>query len=334
MLDPFTYGRLIGRKAAEPSPQDGVLREADEKEDCRGGAKCSISLSDDEVMVAGLDFVGFEGRQANVSKKSNMDRFRDFYGIGPAAASKVLNDIQQIEGKRTRVELQSFFLTLYYLKAYQTETVMSGWWKLNEKTIRAYVWKTLSLVHRLKEKKVLFGKFEKDPIFIISVDGVHCRTYEARKKPTADVYSHKSHGPAVSYELGIAVFENRLVWINGPFDASVHDVTIFRNVDDPENSLKHKIPEGKKAIVDKAYCGEKNNKAAPPSEYDSKELRTFKNRVRARHENFNARLKAFKILSTTFRITQNRKEKHKVVFESVCILCQYDLENGHPLWEV
>ena len=154
MLDPFTYGRLIGRKAAEPTSQDGVLREADETEDCRGGAKCSISLSDDEVMVPGLDFVGFEGRQANVSKKSNMDRFRDFYGIGPAAASKVLNDIQQIEGKRTRVKLQSFFLTLYYLKAYQTETVMLGWWKLNEKTIRAYVWKTLSLVHRLKEKKV------------------------------------------------------------------------------------------------------------------------------------------------------------------------------------
>jgi hypothetical protein len=75
----------------------------------------------------------------------------------------------------------------------------------------------------------VFGDFKYDAIFLISVDGVHCRTYEARKKPTASIYSHKYQGPALSYELGISVFEDRLVWINGPFDASTHDITMFRN---------------------------------------------------------------------------------------------------------
>ncbi|KAG7344518.1 hypothetical protein IV203_022526 [Nitzschia inconspicua] len=77
-----------------------------------------------------------------------------------------------------RVDIHSFFISLYYLKAYQTETVMSGWWKLQEKTIRERVWKTLENMHRLKSKKVVFGEFKNDPIFVISVDGVHCADFE------------------------------------------------------------------------------------------------------------------------------------------------------------
>ena len=78
--------------------------------------------------------------------------------------------------------------------------------------------------------QVVLGNFERDDVvFLISVDGVHCKTYEARKCPTAKVYSHKSKGPALAYELALSVYENRLVWINGPFDASVHDITMFRN---------------------------------------------------------------------------------------------------------
>jgi hypothetical protein len=153
---------------------------------------------------------------------------------------------------------------------------------MSQFSIRGHVWKSPHSIHRLREKKVVFGEFINDPIFLISVDEVHCRTYEARKNPSAKVYSHKTHGPAVSYERGIAVFESRLVWINGPLGASVHDVTMFRNPDDPLNGLKQKIPEGKKAIVDKAYSGEKPGKAAPPNQYDSIELSEFKNRVRAR----------------------------------------------------
>ncbi|KAG7340892.1 hypothetical protein IV203_024435 [Nitzschia inconspicua] len=72
-----------------------------------------------------------------------------------------------------------------------------------ENNPRERVWKTLKNMHRLKSKKVVFGEFKNDPIFVISVDGVHCKTYEARKNPTAKVYSHKSHGPAVAYELGL-----------------------------------------------------------------------------------------------------------------------------------
>ena len=95
---------------------------------------------------------------------------------------------------------------------------------MSELSIRRIIWKVAAQIQELKQEKVMFGNFENDPIFIVSVDGVHCKTYEARKNPTAKVYSHKYHGPGVAYEIGLAIFENRLVWINGPFGASVHDI--------------------------------------------------------------------------------------------------------------
>ena len=176
---------------------------------------------------------------------------------------------------------------------------------------------------------------------VISVDGVHCRTYEARKNPTAKVYSHKTHGPGVAYELGIAVYENRLVWINGPFHASTHDITIFRgeaermfpNPNDPSEreSLKSKLSDGQRAVADGGYKGEAPGKTVVAREGHSKEVTNHLNRIRARHESFNGRLKGFRILAETFR---HGKEKHQTVFEAGCVLIQYDLENGHPLMEV
>ena len=54
-------------------------------------------------------------------------------------------------------------------------------------------------------------------------------------------------------------------------------------------------------------------------------------RAHARHEAFNGRLKSFKVLAEKFRHGQ---EKHKSVFEAVCVIVQYDMENGRPLFDI
>lgn len=59
------------------------------------------------------------------------------------------------------------------------------------------------------------------------------------------------------------------------------------------------------------------------------ELKDLTNGAPARHEALDRRIKSFFILSTTFCGTKDKKEKHKVLFEAVCILREY--ENGHPL---
>jgi hypothetical protein len=95
--------------------------------------------------------------------------------------------------------------------------------------------------------------------------------------------------------------------------------------------LMDKMPEGQRGIGDSGYQGEPNKLSFHRTGH-SKDMTNFVNRVRARHENFNARMKNFSILSNCFR--SNNKEKHKMAFEAVCVLCQYDMENGHPLMDV
>lgn len=94
------------------------------------------------------------------------------------------------------------------------------------------------------------------------------------------------------------------------------------------NGLRRKIPAGKKVIADRMYkdpvCSIRNSQ-------DTTEVRKFKRRARARHESFNGRLKNFKVLAEKFR---HGHAKRKAVFEAVCVITQYDLENGHPLFDV
>lgn len=113
--------------------------------------------------------------------------------------------------------------------------------------------------------------------------------------------------------------------MNGPFPAADHDIKIFR-----EKGLKESIPAGKKIIGDNGYRGENDIISTPNNAHDSAVLRKFKSRARARHESFNRRIKAFHILSETFR---HDIEKHRIVFEAVCVICQYQLENGSPLFD-
>lgn len=109
--------------------------------------------------------------------------------------------------------------------------------------------------------------------FLYSVDGVHCRINEIIHPTLAKntkLYSHKFNQAGVGYELALSLTGNALVWTNGPFVGSKHDVTIFR-----ECGLKNITATGKKGIADLGYRGEKGI-LCTPSSHDSRELRTFK----------------------------------------------------------
>lgn len=136
-------------------------------------------------------------------------------------------------------------------------------------------------------------------------------------------YSHKSNGPGVNYELAVSVWENKLVWMNGPFVASKNDQGVFNS------ALRQKMHPSKLAIVDKGYA-KKSRQLCKPTSRDSDALRKFKSRARARHESFNKRIKDFNCLKHKFR---HGFHKHQHCFEAVCVICQYCLENGSPLFD-
>lgn len=158
--------------------------------------------------------------------------------------------------------------------------------------------------------------------WILSVDGTHCRVREPRTVPDKAWYSHKHHKPCVAYEIAVHLRHSKIVWVSGAHKGGKHDVTIFRD----EDGLKSKIPDGFKVIGDKGYTGDE--KVSINNRMDSIAVKEFKKLARARHEDLNGRIKRFEILSERFH---HPLEKHKIVFEAVCVITQYMLENGHPL---
>ena len=96
-----------------------------------------------------------------------------------------------------------------------------------------------------------------DDIWIMSVDGTHFVIQEPShpdfpKDPSYFTYKH--HCAGFSYEIGLSLFESRLLWFNGPFKAGRNDITIFK-----EEGLRALLQStNKKIIADNGYKGYSN----------------------------------------------------------------------------
>jgi hypothetical protein len=143
--------------------------------------------------------------------------------------------------------------------------------------------------------------------------------------------SHKHGGKAgLTYELAVSTIEQRLYWVAGPYPAGNNDKQMFRR-----SGLQEKlVSQGKRAVADGGYNGVEGGGVSTPNKQDTAATREYKRRVRARHESINARVKNFGILSQTFRHKIDRLDKHQTAFEAVCVIVQYQMENGSPLFEV
>lgn len=284
-------------------------------------------MTSENLMACALSKVGFDHKRQHVRHALNLERFNAFFGVGPRALASLFNDLDDANE-------DDFLMTLNWLKLYDTEHVLSGRWGLHEETIRQKVKKYASMIAALHKTKIRFDGFDDDEIYIVSIDGVHCRIREPRTDPGSKWYSHKTNSAGLAYELAIAIRSDRLVHVRGPFPASTHDITIFRGGkkgEEPkaQDALTFKIPIGKRAIGDSGYRGEPD-KIAITREGDSTLVKQFKARMKARHETFNGRLKSFNILDLPFR---HKFQFHGEVFVAVCVVVQYDLENGHGLFE-
>ena len=97
------------------------------------------------------------------------------------------------------------------------------------------------------------------------------------------------------------------------------------------------IPNGTLGLGDMGYRGIED-KVTHRNTFDDPTVKQFKRRALARQETGNSRLKSFKILEDRFRTMGpsklTREERHKTIFEACAVILQYQLENGHPLFEV
>lgn len=223
-------------------------------------------------------------------------------------------------------------MTLNWLKEYRTEENGSGDWGVNEKTFAKHTLSYSIALEAIAATKVVWpfeGDNMPEEVFLATVDGVHFKVYEMRQTPNKNMKGHKFKGAAVAYELAISIWKGKLVWINGPFPAGENDLIIYKK----PNGLKTKVPQGKRLIGDKIYLSQPE--ISGRNACDDKKLAVFKERAKARHETFNRRIKSFRILDTSFRSkTKDRLTKHKTVLTACCVVVQYDMENGRPLFDI
>ena len=293
-----------------------------------------VNISPLQFLKLGLEVVGYDARRQRRTKMAkNVERFRGNYSIGPGACSATFHDLQTTAIPEARIDKPSsiyFLIAINWLATYKKEAEMAGHFALDDNTLRNHIKKYVNAIAALKGEKIVWDIGNNPETFLISVDGVHFRVNEMRKQPSSRWCSYKFKSAGLAYEVGIAIYHNKIVWINGPYQAADHDKEIYMS------KLKKKMPAGKKCVADRGYRGEEEGETTLSirNTQDSQEVKDFKRRVRARHENLNARLKAFEILDSSFRARKDRCKKHKAAFEAVCVLVQYDMEHDHPLFDV
>jgi hypothetical protein len=162
---------------------------------------------------------------------------------------------------------------------------------------------------------------------------VDCSVPEPRPFST-DNFSHKFNGPGIRYEVALSIYSAEIISINGPFQPGVHnDLEIFRM------GLKQKLDEhNHRALADNGYCAEDPGTCVTKNGFrigrDREEVEKFikmMNRILARHENINARLKVFKCLTSSYR---HPYDKHAFLFTAVAVLVQINISTDSPLFDI
>ena len=302
----------------------------------------SDTPTEDYILSFGLSKVGFdEKRQRRVSRHLSIRRFNAFYGVPPVTVRAIFNDLKADYPLAT---LHYLLLALNWLKLYSTEPVLSGRWKHCDEHICKMTKEYARMMQSLMETKITFDGFDPKETYWISVDTVNFRTQEFRLDPSADWYDFKSNSSGLKYEFACALRRPEIVWVNGPKPCGLSsDSTMFRGgkKDDEEGDLDttalyHMLPEGKKAIGDSGYEG-MPEKVTITRDGQSKDLKQFLGRAKNRQESLHTRLKSFNCLYHRFchgKSTQNKMELHKMCVEAVCVIVQYDMENGSPIFDL
>ncbi len=310
-------------------------------------------LTPDEILFRGLSLVGFnEVRQRRVRRKKNLSRFRTHYQSDPKVYAVLLVKLQTTEIDGARLDFDTvgvqktidyFFMAIHCLACYPTEQEAEGIFGCCDKTWRDWVWKIIKNISELLPEIIIWpdywghpdSEFGTKTIFIVSVDGVHCRIQEPTHEDFSEntiYYSHKFKTAALDYEVAISIYEDKCVWIAGPYPAGKNDISVFRH------KLQQKILESRersgvnhRAVGDKGYRGERKVLSVPSSS-DTQAVRDFKSRVLSRQETWNCRMKNFDVLDERFR--HHELEKHQWCFHAVAVIVELQVENGSPLFRV
>ena len=304
--------------------------------------------SANEVLFMGLKIAKLsEGDQQRLGQSTCRSMFSALYGSPPHACAQIWQDLCNTDvenakipnGEQNEKGFKIFMMAQYMLWVYpkNRRILQVVFYPVGEKnTYGANLWAWIRRIAAMITEKIKWIDRFNDPdaeIFLVTVDGVDCRTWEKRDHPTMPfdkkLHSHKFKHAALKYEIAVAIYSDHIVWVNGPFRGGKHDLTILREGEEDTNeSLLERIPQGKFMVADRGYrtgSEQELRKIAFKRNDDPIELKRFKARATCRHETVNARIKQFNAVAETFR---HGKDKHEMAFKAICVIVQYHLDLG------
>jgi hypothetical protein len=210
-------------------------------------------LTEADVLAVGLACAGYDiKRQIKVNLKQNMTRFKQFFGPEPPTIVALFKDLRD---KHSTFKYKDGLMTLNWLYLNDKQSVLGGRWGYCKEYIGPTVKKYAKMIQSLKSKKIKFI-FGHNKQLKASIDCSNFITNEFCKDPSGKWYDHKSNSsglvcfcsvcgsfvfllPAIltdcaassshkKYEAALDIWAGRVVSLRGPFEAGMHDMTVFR----------------------------------------------------------------------------------------------------------
>jgi hypothetical protein len=299
-------------------------------------------LSVQDVLDKGLRYLNVDVER-RMSKDGRIEKFHKHFGSSPLVLATMWYDltVTEIPGAMlSKMEKQRgfkmFLVAHYYLWTYEknADLLASRWDMCVSYAKGKHLWVWIGRIAQLKHKVIVWPEEwngnNNVQIYCASIDGTDFNVWE-KKHPTLtidkDQCSKKYKHGALKYQIVLSVHNAKCVAIFGPRRGGEHDQTMLHN-----SGILDKLREGNLVIVDRGYIDQNHkNKLAWPNIQNSPAVTNFESRTRLRQETFNGRLKFFSILKKQF---SHGQEKHKIAFEAVLVIVQYQMDNGSPIFAV
>lgn len=296
----------------------------------------ATSYSATQFKELGLEAAGY-GHWRNFQQHAQDERYTKAFGVCPDTSSTMWHMLRDHQDDNiqlpTNANPMHLLLLHRFLWEYETESEIARFFGkhnqlASERTVRKWIRYYAPRVQLLL--KELMGPLEAADdglIFMLSIDGTHCPIDEPRPFSTK-WSSHKLGGkPGVNYELAVTINHPRLVWVYGPTPpGKMNDIKVFKSK--LMNIMKQRLP-GRRLIGDSGYSGVPDL-ISTKNEFDPREVSEFKDRVMARHETYNQRLKCYGVLTKHFR-HEDRIQVHGICFRAVCVHVILQMRHGHGL---
>ena len=293
-----------------------------------------------QMLRRGLRMINIDNvKQGRRLEKTNIYDFKSNFGKNPIHLCRVWRDLQTTtvadahmteEEARSNNGLKGFLMANNFLKTYNTLSTQAALFQGADKTLtQRMIWRFVPRIAHLRADKIVWPTWTET--FIATVDGTCTRNQEPRDpnlRCNRKNFCKKFQMAGRNHEIAIDLWSSRVVHVSISEQGSVHDLTIYRK------ELAGKVLPGKRLIADKGYTCFKNDEhliISFPNPLDDPALRRFKADARARHENFNKRLKDYDCLDDTFY--HELIEKQQLCFYAVVVLCQYAIEDTGPYGE-